>query len=151
MNLEDSDHYGDQKLVDADAHAERLVAVKAAAKSAGVDLVLNARVDVFIHKLGSPEEQLAEGLRRARLYREAGADCIYPITLADESMIAALVEAVGPININARRGGPLSLARLAALGVRRVTYATSLFREMTTWLDGVVREIAADSPVAGRA
>lgn len=149
MNLEDSDHHGDRRLIAADRHADRLAAVKAAALAAGVDLFLNARVDVFVRKLGSPEEQLAEGLRRARLYREAGADCIYPILLTDESMIAAFVEAVGTININVRRGGPLSLARLAALGVRRVTYATSLFREATTWLDDIAQEIMAGSG-AGR-
>jgi 2-methylisocitrate lyase-like PEP mutase family enzyme len=148
LNLEDTDHHrpGDeQALVDADRHAERLAAVKAAARAAGVDLVLNARVDVFIQRLGSAEEQLAEGLRRARLYRQAGADCIYPIALADQSMIAAFVEAVGTVNINVRRGGPLSLARLAALGVRRVSYATSLFRETMGWLDGVAHEIQAAS------
>jgi 2-methylisocitrate lyase-like PEP mutase family enzyme len=141
MNLEDSDHHGGSTLVEAEAHAERLAAVKAAAQSAGVDLFLNARVDVFIHRLGSPEEQLAEGLRRARLYRAAGADCIYPIALADESTIAALVQAVGPINVNVRRGGPLSLERLSALGVRRVTYATSLFRDTMAWLDGLARDL----------
>ncbi len=147
MNLEDSDHHGGQKLVEADAHAERLAAVKAAARAAGVDLFLNARVDVFIHKLGSPDEQLAEGLRRARLYKQAGADSIYPITLSDEMMIKALVEAAGTININVRRGGPLSLDRLAALGVRRVTYATSLFRESMTWLEGVAQQIREECPV----
>lgn len=144
MNLEDSDHHSDRVLVEADRHAERLAAVREAARAAGVDLFLNARVDVFVHRLGSPEEQLAEGLRRARLYREAGADSIYPITLANESMVAAFVEAVGTININVRRGGPLSLERLAALGVRRVTYATSLFREAMVWLDGVAHEITGE-------
>jgi 2-methylisocitrate lyase-like PEP mutase family enzyme len=107
-------------------------------------------VDVFVRKLGLPEEQLAEGLRRARLYREAGADCIYPITLADESMIAAFVAAAGTVNINVRRRGPVSLERLAALGVRRVTYATSLFRETTAWLDGIAHEIIDVSTVAGQ-
>src|SRR5207253_9148545 len=49
LNLEDSDHHGDGVLVDADKQAERLAAVKAASRHLGVDLVLNARVDVFIH------------------------------------------------------------------------------------------------------
>jgi 2-methylisocitrate lyase-like PEP mutase family enzyme len=143
MNLEDSDHHGGGLLVDADAHAQRLAAVKAAARAAGVDLFLNARVDVFVRRAGSPEEQLAEGLRRARLYKAAGADCIYPILLADESMIAQFVEAAGIVNINVRRGGPLSLERLASLGVRRVTYATSLFRDVMTSLEGIAQDIAS--------
>lgn len=146
MNLEDSDHHGGSVLVDAQGQAERLAAVKAAARAAGEDLFLNARVDVFLHKLGTDEEQLAEGLRRARLYRDAGADCIYPIMLADEGMISELVEAVGVINVNLRRGGPLSLERAATLGVRRVTYASSLFRETIAGLEGIARELRAELP-----
>jgi 2-methylisocitrate lyase-like PEP mutase family enzyme len=130
LNFEDSDHHGGETLVDAERQAEKLSAIKEAANRAGVPLVLNARVDVFLHRAGSPEEQLAEGLRRARLYRQAGADCIYPILLSDEAMIAELVSAVGVVNVNVRREGPLSLARAAALDVRRVSYATSIFREV---------------------
>ena len=87
LNLEDTDHYSETALVDVERHAERLAALKAAALSNGADLFLNARVDVFIHRLGTPEEQLAECLRRARFYKEAGADCIYPILLGDAAMI----------------------------------------------------------------
>lgn len=146
MNLEDSEHHGDARLVEAEAHAERLAAVKAAARSEGVDLVLNARVDVFIHRQGTAEEQLAEAIRRARLYREARADCVYPIVLGDPAMIAALVEAAGVVNVNLRRGGPLTLAQAAALGVRRVTYGTSLFRETMTALERIAAEVRTEVP-----
>jgi 2-methylisocitrate lyase-like PEP mutase family enzyme len=146
MNLEDSDHHGDAPVVNAELQAERLAAVKAVARAEGVDLVLNARVDVFIHRLGTPEEQLTEGIRRARLYRQAGADCVYPIILSDAAMIMAIVEACGVVNVNLRRGGPLSLAQAAALGVRRVTYATSMFRETIAALEGIVAEVKAAVP-----
>src|SRR5436305_1211745 len=78
-------------------------------------LVRHARVDVFIHRIGTPEEQMEEGLRRARLYREAGADCIYPIILSDQPMLSAIVEAVDVVNATVRRGGPLSLHQAAAI------------------------------------
>lgn len=146
MNLEDSDHHGPGALVDADAQAERLAAVKAAARAEGVDLVLNARVDTFINRAGTPEEQLSEGLRRARLYREAGADCIYPIILNDTEAIAEFVRAVGVVNLMVRRGGPISPARAAALGVRRITYATTLFRELITRLEEIATKIRAGRP-----
>src|SRR5439155_12310924 len=136
-NFEDTDHANLGQLVPAERQAERINALKATARAEGVDLVLNARVDVFIQRQGSPDEQLAEGLRRARLYRDAGADCIYPITLADEAMIMAFVEAVSVVNINLRRGGPISLARAAELGVRRVSYATSLFRETISAFEAI--------------
>jgi 2-methylisocitrate lyase-like PEP mutase family enzyme len=140
LNFEDTDHHGAAKLVDATVQAERIAALKAASHAAGVDLVVNARVDVFIHRQGTPEEQAAEGMRRARLYREAGADCVYPILLSDEATIAAFVQAVGPINVNLRPSGALSLQRATSLGVRRVTYAASLFRETM----GALERLALD-------
>ena len=145
LNLEDSDHRGARAMVDAEWQAERLSDLKAAAQKAGADLVINARVDVFIHRLGTPEEQLAEALRRARLYSEAGADCIYPILLSDEDMIRALVKEAGTINVNVRRGGPISLARAAELGVRRVSYATSIFRSAMTEVERVAAEVKAEA------
>lgn len=145
LNFEDTDHYSDVKLVPAEQQAERVGALKAEAKAAGADLVVNARVDVFIHKQGTPEEQLAEGLRRARLYKDAGADCIYPILLGDEAMLAQFVQAVGAVNINARRGGPLSLKRAAEIGIRRVSYAGSIFRDATNALDAIVKEVKAEA------
>jgi 2-methylisocitrate lyase-like PEP mutase family enzyme len=145
FNLEDTDHRAGGTLADAEAHAKHLAAIKRALRAADVDLVLNARVDVFVHRAGTHEEQLAEGLRRARLYRQAGADCIYPILLTDESSISAFVDAVGVVNINTRRGGPLTLERLSALGVRRVSYAASLFRDTVAMVESFVGEIKAQT------
>jgi 2-methylisocitrate lyase-like PEP mutase family enzyme len=146
MNLEDTDHHSGQPgLVAPEAQAERLAAVKAAARSEGVDLVLNARVDVFIRRQGTAEEQLEDGLHRARLYLEAGADCIYPIILADEVAIAEFVQVAGIVNVTMRRGSPLSLAGVASLGVRRVSYATSVFREAAAAVEQIVGEIHSEA------
>jgi len=112
-NLEDTQH-GAEGLVDADAQAERLAALRAAGDALGVPLVINARVDAVVRKVGTPEEQIAETLRRGRLYLDASADCVYPIMLADEDRIAEVVEGLGaPVNVNLRNGGP-STARLAS-------------------------------------
>ncbi len=141
-NLEDSDHHSEAVLVSADAQAERIAAAREAARSLGVQVVLNARVDVFIRQVGTPDEQLEEGIRRGQLYREAGADCLYPIGLQDEAILAAFVRAVSiPVNMNTRRNADIPLARLAAIGVRRVTFATSLFRDVQGVLDGFATEI----------
>jgi 2-methylisocitrate lyase-like PEP mutase family enzyme len=144
LNFEDTDHHGGAGLIDLAVQAERIAAIKAASRASGVDLVLNARVDVFIQRQGSFEEQVAEGLRRAALYHAAGADCIYPILLSDEAAITSFVQAVGIINLNLRPGGSLTLQRAAALGVRRVSYATSLFREAMTALERLAGEIHAE-------
>jgi len=128
LNLEDTDHHGPGPLVDAEVQAERLAAVKEAALRRGVDVVLNARVDVHVRQFGPEKGRLAEAVRRGRRYREAGADCLYPITVADEPTIGALVEDTGaPINILLRSGAP-PVSRLAGLGVARATFGSGLMR-----------------------
>ncbi|HEY8293286.1 MAG TPA: isocitrate lyase/phosphoenolpyruvate mutase family protein [Thermomicrobiales bacterium] len=131
-NLEDTDRSGHGALRAPDAQAEYLAAVKRAGRAAGVDIVVNARIDVFVRQFGAPTERVAEAIRRARIYLEAGADCIYPIFVREEATIAALVEGIaGPVNILALPDGP-SLARLGELGVARVSYAGRLHRAAFT-------------------
>jgi len=145
MNIEDSDHHSGAPLVDAEAQARRLSDIKAAARKAGADLVMNARVDSFILRVGTREEQLADGIRRGKLYLDAGADSIYPIGVTDETLIGQLVQALGPINVMMWPGASPPLARLKELGVRRVTYATGIFRRLYAQLEEVAGEIQVES------
>jgi 2-methylisocitrate lyase-like PEP mutase family enzyme len=127
LNIEDSD-YRNGGLVDVGAQAARLGALKQAARDLGVDLVVNARIDVYVHRSGPEEAWLAEAVRRARAYHAAGADCVYPILVDDEPSIAALVACVaGPVNILLHSSSP-PLVRLVDLGVRRVSVGTSFYR-----------------------
>jgi 2-methylisocitrate lyase-like PEP mutase family enzyme len=143
-NLEDTDH-GADGLVDAAAHAERIAAVKAAARARGVELVVNARVDVFIGEWGAPAERPDETLRRGRLYLEAGADCVYPIVVVDENVIRRLVDELGgPVNVLLRPGAP-PLRRLEELGVARISLGPGLHR----LAEAATREIL-DGIAAGR-
>ena len=119
-NLEDTDHRAGA-LVDADRQAKRIASIKAAARARGFDAVINARVDVHLHK--GPVE---EGLKRARKYLDAGADCVYPIFLSDASAIREYV-AIGPTNI-LYGPGSIALRELAGLGVARISVASFLFR-----------------------
>ena len=87
-NFEDTDH-ASGTITETGAHAARLAAIRAAAGDDG--LVLNARVDVFLRNRSAPQgELLDEAVARARAYLEAGADCVYPIFLADDGVIAAV-------------------------------------------------------------
>jgi len=128
-NLEDSDHGPtDELLVAAERHAERVSALKTAGRAAGVDLVVNARIDVHVRQVGEPQTRLAEALRRAHLYLEAGADCVYPITVRDEETARALVAGTpGPVNLMARPD-PADVARLASFGVARISVGSGLAR-----------------------
>jgi 2-methylisocitrate lyase-like PEP mutase family enzyme len=123
-NFEDTDH-STGAITDTDAHASKLAAIRAAAGADG--LVLNARVDVFLRNRSQPQaELLDEGVARAKAYLAAGADCVYPIFLADEGVLARFVEAAGgPVNILATPAAPPN-DRLAALGVARISYGSGL-------------------------
>ncbi|SDG48651.1 2-Methylisocitrate lyase, PEP mutase family [Lentzea fradiae] len=120
VNIEDSK--GDGTLFDPAEQAERLREARAAAEAAGLpDLVINARVDVYLLGIGAPEGRLDDVLTRARAYAEAGADCLYVIGLSDLDVLRRISEAVAlPLNALAFPGGPTT-AELAAAGVRRVS------------------------------
>jgi 2-methylisocitrate lyase-like PEP mutase family enzyme len=127
MNLEDSDPPSGE-MIDAAEQADFLSAVRQAAVSLGVDLVINARTDSYLRRAGSPQPQLAATLDRGARYLAAGADCVYPIAVADPDVIRALVEGIpGPVNVGYGQGR-LSLAELAALGVARVSFGPMLQR-----------------------
>jgi 2-methylisocitrate lyase-like PEP mutase family enzyme len=141
-NLEDSDHRAGG-VRDAAIQARWLAEVRAAATTRGVPLVLNARVDVHIREVGGAETRLAEAIRRGNLYLEAGADCVYPIWVADEPTIQALVAGIhGPVNIYARPEAP-SPGRLAELGVARISFGPWIHRLATREVTRLVTAIAA--------
>jgi 2-methylisocitrate lyase-like PEP mutase family enzyme len=134
LNLEDTDHRTEAPI-DAQAQAARIAGIREAGRVRGVDIVINARVDA--HMRGEPAEA---GLERARLYREAGADCLYPIFLADPAVIGDYV-ALGPVNLLARPGG-IALREMAALGVARVSVGPLLHRAVLEHLTKLAQAMA---------
>ncbi len=127
-NLEDTDHRTGA-LTPVDAQAEWLGAVRA---SAGEDLVLNARVDVFLGG-ATDENTMTDGVTRARAYLAAGADCVYPILLRPGPALTAFVDAV-PGPVNAVLTPDTSVPALAALGVARISLGPLLWRRTLTML-----------------
>ncbi|MCC6610673.1 MAG: isocitrate lyase/phosphoenolpyruvate mutase family protein [Burkholderiales bacterium] len=125
INLEDGVRHATLREVE-DA-AERIAAARAAAQALGVPIVINARIDLWLIGAGAnAAERFDEAVRRAHAYLAAGADCIYPIGLADRNTIAALTAAIdAPLNVGARPDLP-DLAELGRLGVARVSTATRL-------------------------
>lgn len=133
-NIEDTDH-ATGALADLSAHAGRLGALRAA----DADLVVNARVDVFLHA-DDQAAALDEGVERARAYLAAGADCVYPILLRDADVLAAFTEALRPAAVNALYlpGGP-GLAALAKLGVARISLGAGLWRHTQAFVESTLR------------
>jgi 2-methylisocitrate lyase-like PEP mutase family enzyme len=101
--------------------AEQVVAIRAI-RSAVPELVINARVDVFLREGGGGVDEAVE---RADAYLQAGADCIYPILCPVESIDELARRIDGPINVLAVPGGP-GPAELEALGVARMTWGSGL-------------------------
>jgi 2-methylisocitrate lyase-like PEP mutase family enzyme len=124
INLEDS-LPGHGPLRDIEVAAERIRAARTAAVDAGVPIMINARVDVWMQpEMHDPASGLDEAIRRAQAYLAAGADGIFPIGLVERDVLATLVRLIGaPINVAAISGMP-DLQELARIGVARVSTAT---------------------------
>ncbi|HEX6497982.1 MAG TPA: isocitrate lyase/phosphoenolpyruvate mutase family protein [Micromonosporaceae bacterium] len=128
-NLEDSDPRTGT-LIDPGRQSEFLAAVREAARDRDIDLVVNARIDTYLRGGGTPGERLAETVRRARRYLDAGVDCVYPIGVADRDAVGELVARIdGPVNVLYPALPPTtSIAELAALGVARISFGGRLYR-----------------------
>jgi 2-methylisocitrate lyase-like PEP mutase family enzyme len=140
-NLEDTDH-ATGRLVDTERQSDRLAAVRAAAADRHYGLVINARIDVFIADRGArpQRELLDEAVTRARSYRDAGVDCVFPILLDDPDTIGEFVDAAaGPVNILASSQAP-PISRLAELGVARVSHGSSIHRQVMEELTRILAE-----------
>jgi 2-methylisocitrate lyase-like PEP mutase family enzyme len=139
LNLEDG--VEEKSLVAAEEHAAKVRAVREVGEAAGVPIVINARTDVYLAQVGLPESRFDESLRRGRLYREAGADCIFVPGLRDPATIGRLVRELGcPVNILAGPGSP-SIPELEKIGVARVSFGSSPHRATLGLLRRMAHEI----------
>ncbi len=108
----------------------------------GVPIVINARTNGFLRREHGPKT-LADTLRRANAYREAGADCLFVPGVDDQDTIATLVREIdGPVNILAKSTAP-PVVQLEELGVARLSVgglvslaAMALFRRTAEELRG---------------
>lgn len=137
LSIEDSTGDPAAPLFDFVLAGERIAAARAAIGASGVVLV--GRSEGFI--AGRPD--LAETIRRLAAYAEAGADCLYAPGLRTETEIAEVVQALAPKPVNVL-AADISLARLAELGVRRVSVGGALARTAWGAFLAAAREIAQD-------
>ncbi len=115
INFEDSTRAG---LVDVE---EQVAAIRAI-REAVPDLVINARVDIFV-RIGTGD--VAEAADRGNAYLEAGAHCVYPILAPVDSIEALAHRIKGPINVIAEPSTPAP-SELQELGVARMTWGSNL-------------------------
>src|SRR5438132_13029759 len=104
---------------------EKLKDIRAGRDSQSVPCVINARTDALRHAKGDDQARLEEAIRRGIAYRDAGADCVYPMGLTDAKSIATFVRALDfPVNVMVRPGLP-AVAELERLGVKRLSLGPS--------------------------
>jgi 2-methylisocitrate lyase-like PEP mutase family enzyme len=121
VNIEDSPGIEGERLLDPSAQAERITAVREAARAAGIDLCVNARTDTYLAGAGG----LDVTLTRAGTYAAAGADVLFVPGLVDPDEIRTLVGGPLPINIMVYPGAP-TVSELAALGVARISVGSAI-------------------------
>jgi len=137
VNLEDGTR-------DPDLHARKIEAARKAADAAGVALFINARTDTYLKRLFEGDAAEAETVKRAALYRGAGASGVFVPGPTDEALIGRLAGAIdGPMNIMLTGGLPSS-ARLQALGVRRLSSGGRPFAGAYAYLANAVKAYLAD-------
>jgi 2-methylisocitrate lyase-like PEP mutase family enzyme len=125
-NLEDGTHDAANPMRGIDESAARIRAAREAAQAAGVPIVINARIDLYLKRVGTEETRFAETVTRGKAYLAAGADCLYPFALADLAVATELVRTLGaPINLVGRPGTP-PVADMEAAGIARVSVASGL-------------------------
>ncbi|MDZ4360643.1 MAG: isocitrate lyase/phosphoenolpyruvate mutase family protein [Variovorax sp.] len=126
LSIEDSTGNPDDPLFPIDVAVERLRAARRAIDAAGGDTLLVGRAENFF----ANRPDLDDAIARLRAYAEAGADCLYAPGIKTREQIAAVVAAVAPKPVNLLVGATseLTMADIAALGVRRVSVGGGMAR-----------------------
>ena len=126
LSIEDATGDKAKPLYDLDLAVARMKAARAAIDRAGGNVLLTGRAECFL--VGRPD--LDETVRRLQAYSAAGADCLYAPGIRTPELIAAVVKAAAPKPVNVLMLGALGLtvADLAALGVRRISVGGTLAR-----------------------
>jgi 2-methylisocitrate lyase-like PEP mutase family enzyme len=126
LSIEDSTGQPGTPLFAFDDAVARVRAARRAIDAAGGDTLLVGRSEGFI--AGRPD--LAETIARLKAYADAGADCLYAPGIAGAAAIRAVVEAVAPkpVNLLVGSASPMTVAEIAALGVRRISVGGALAR-----------------------
>lgn len=126
LSIEDSTGESARPLFTLDEAVERLRAARGAIDRAGGGVMLVGRAECFL--VGRPD--LSETIARLQAYANAGADCLYAPGVTTREQIVALVEAVAPkpLNLLVGSASELTVADIAALGVRRISVGGALAR-----------------------
>ncbi|MGI8771811.1 MAG: isocitrate lyase/PEP mutase family protein [Acidobacteriaceae bacterium] len=138
-SIEDATGDPRRPIYDLQHAVERIAAAVEGARALPFPFVLVGRAENFLH--GRPD--LDDTIRRLQAFEAAGADALYAPGLTRPEDIRTVCAAVSkPVNVvMGLKGGSLSVAELAALGVRRISLGSALSRAALGAFVRAAREI----------
>jgi 2-methylisocitrate lyase-like PEP mutase family enzyme len=149
FNLEDATGDSSQPLYEVEEQLERIRAARLAGEQAGARVVINARTDVYLAKVGEPAGRFAETVRRVNAYREAGADCLFVPGVTDLATLTELTRKIsGPLNVLAGPGMP-STGELQRIGVARLSVGSAIMRATLATARDAVNELLQSGTYSG--
>jgi 2-methylisocitrate lyase-like PEP mutase family enzyme len=131
-SIEDSSGDPANPLYEISLATERISAAVEQARALSFPFTLTARAENFVR--GKPD--LDDAIKRLQAYAKAGADVVFAPALPDLVSVRAVCAAVNkPVNFMAGiRGKSFPVAQLIDAGVKRISFASSLYRAAMTGL-----------------
>ncbi len=138
-SIEDASGDKDKPLYDLSLAAERVAAAVQAARALSFPFTLTARAENYLR--GNPN--LDDTIKRLQAFEKAGADVLFAPGLPDLESVRAVCAAISkPFNFMVGiKGKSFTVAELTAAGVKRISLATSLYREAMSGLVNAAREV----------
>jgi 2-methylisocitrate lyase-like PEP mutase family enzyme len=127
LSIEDATGDRRNPLYDLPAAIQRITAARAAIDATGADVLLTARAECY---LTGHAEPFKESMRRLEAYAAAGADVLYAPGITSPADIKTMAAAFSPkpVNLLVSRNIGVTVADLAAIGVRRISVGSTLAR-----------------------
>jgi len=138
-SIEDATGRKDAPIFDLALAIERVAAAVEAARKLPFPFTLTARAENYLNG----RADLDDTIRRLQAFEKAGADVLFAPALPDLAAVRTVCASVQkPVNFMvAIRGKSFSVAELGAVGVRRISLATSLWRAAMGGLIAAAREV----------
>ena len=148
LSIEDATGDPSSPLYELPLAVERMHAAREAIDQSRADVLLTARAECF---LVGHHDALRESVRRLQAFAEAGADVLFAPGPHEPTAIKALVDAVRPkpINVLVARDSGLSVADIAALGVRRISVGGALALAAWTGFTRAAQKLKSEGSFAG--
>lgn len=138
-SIEDATGRPDDPIYEMERAVERVRAAVEAARALPFSFTLTARAENYLHS----RPDLKDTIKRLQAFQEAGADVLYAPGLTSKDDIATVVRSVNrPVNVvMGLRGAQLSVPELSAVGVKRISVGSALYRTALGAFLGAAREM----------